>query len=51
MFAPEQETVDSVKEWPVDHGIDPKRITRSGNKGWLACSARVEEAEALLHAE
>lgn len=40
-----------MKEWPVDHGIDPKRITRSGNKGWLAFSARVEDAEALLHAE
>lgn len=51
MFAPEQKTVDSVKEWLVDHGINPKRVTRSGNKGWLAFSAGIEEADALLHAE
>jgi len=51
VFSPEQKTVDTVTEWLVDFGIDPKRITHSDNKGWLAFDATTEEAEGLLHAE
>ncbi|KAG4436952.1 hypothetical protein IFR05_007565 [Cadophora sp. M221] len=48
-FAPEQKTVDAVTEWLAGFGIDPKRITRSDNRGWLAFDAATEEAEGLLH--
>jgi tripeptidyl-peptidase-1 len=51
VFSPEQKTVDTVTQWLVDFGIDPKRITHSDNKGWLAFDATTEEAEGLLHAE
>jgi tripeptidyl-peptidase-1 len=51
MFAPVQKTVDMVKEWLTDFGIDAKRITHSDNKGWLAFDATTAEAEGLLHAE
>lgn len=51
MFAPVQKTVDAVKSWLIDFGIDPKRITHSDNKGWLAFDATTAEAEGLLHAE
>jgi tripeptidyl-peptidase-1 len=51
MFAPVQKTVDMVKEWLTDFGIDGKRITHSDNKGWLAFDATTAEAEGLLHAE
>jgi hypothetical protein len=40
-----------VTQWLVDFGIDPRRITHSDNKGWLAFDATTEEAEGLLHAE
>ncbi|KAH7321462.1 putative protease S8 tripeptidyl peptidase I, partial [Rhexocercosporidium sp. MPI-PUGE-AT-0058] len=48
-FAPEQKTVDEVTEWLTASGIDPKRITHSDNRGWLAFDATTEEAESLLH--
>lgn len=51
MFAPAQATIDTVKEWLADFGIDARRITNSGNKGWLAFDATASEAEALLHAK
>lgn len=49
MFAPEQKTVDTVKQWLTDFGIDDVRIIHSENKGWLAFDATIEEAERLLH--
>lgn len=51
MFSPEQSTVDTVRAWLIDSGINPKRITHSDNKGWLAFDATTEEAEALLLTE
>ncbi|KAE8444410.1 hypothetical protein EG329_000610 [Mollisiaceae sp. DMI_Dod_QoI] len=51
MFAPENTTVNTVRAWLVDSGIDPKRITHSDNKGWLAFDATTEEAETLLLTE
>ncbi|TVY22058.1 Aorsin [Lachnellula arida] len=51
MFAPAQATIDTVKEWLTDFGIDATRITNSDNKGWLAFDATASEAEALLHAK
>ncbi len=51
MFSPDEETVDAVRDWLIDFGIDPKRIVHSDNRGWLAFDATTEEAEGLLHAE
>ncbi|CZR58938.1 related to tripeptidyl-peptidase I [Phialocephala subalpina] len=51
MFAPEQSTVDTVRTWLIDSGIDASRITHSDNKGWLAFDATTEEAETLLLTE
>jgi tripeptidyl-peptidase-1 len=48
-FAPDQKTVDMVREWLIDFGIDSGRITHSDNKGWLAFDATTDEAERLLH--
>lgn len=51
-FAPAKDAVDSVAEWLIEiGGIAKHRITHSGNKGWFAFDATVEEAEALLHTE
>lgn len=51
MFAPSEETVETVKQWLIDSGIAQHRITHSDNQGWLAFDATTEEAEGLLHAE
>lgn len=51
MFAPSDETVDTVRDWLVVSGISAKRITHSDNKGWLAFDATAKETESLLHAE
>jgi tripeptidyl-peptidase-1 len=51
MFSPDQKTVDVVKEWLMDFGIDGSRITHSDNRGWLAFDATTQEAEDLLHTE
>lgn len=50
-FAPDQKTVDAVKQWLVNSGIDSKRITHSDNKGWLAFDATTKEVESLVHAQ
>lgn len=51
MFAPDQATVDTVRAWLIESGLDPKAITHSDNKGWLAFHATVEDAEKLLLTE
>jgi tripeptidyl-peptidase-1 len=51
MFAPPEESVETVKEWLVTFGIHDARIVHSDNKGWLAFDATVEEMEGLLMAE
>jgi tripeptidyl-peptidase-1 len=50
-FRPSQETEKEVREWLIQNGIPPKRITHSDNKGWFAFYATAEEAEKLLHTE
>ncbi|KAK5994176.1 Aorsin [Cladobotryum mycophilum] len=50
-FQPSHETVQSVKRWLIDSGIQEDRITHSENKGWLAFDASVGEVEGLLHTE
>lgn len=51
MFAPEQVTVDTVRAWLIESGLDPQTITHSDNKGWLAFDVTVELAERLLLTE
>ena len=48
-FKPTDETVESVRQWLIDSGVDSKIITHSDNKGWLAFHAPVEQVESLLH--
>lgn len=50
-FAPQHTTVEAVKTWLTDFGIDANRITHSDNKIWFAFDATVNEADRLLAAE
>lgn len=51
LFAPSQDTVDSVKSWLGSSGISIDRVSQSANKQWLKFDASAEELEKLLHAE
>ena len=48
LFAPSPASVNAVKSWLVDYGIDLNRISLSSNKAWLQFDASVEELEQLL---
>jgi tripeptidyl-peptidase-1 len=50
-FRPSQQTEDEVRQWLIDSGIPPKRITHTDNKAWFAFFATAEEAEKLLSTE
>lgn len=51
-FQPTTEAVDKVTQWISETaGISKHRITHTDNKAWLAFDAKVEELEALVHAE
>lgn len=50
-FAPEEETIEAVREWLKNFGIRDSRVVHTDNKGWLAFDASVEEAEQLLLTE
>ena len=47
-FAPNSESVGSVKAWLESSGIAPERISTSQSLGWLQLNATVNEAETLL---
>ncbi|KAL7907385.1 Tripeptidyl-peptidase sed1 [Trichoderma velutinum] len=51
IFAPSQDTVDTVVSWLVERGIDQERISQSTNKQWLQFDARTSEVENLLATE
>lgn len=51
IFAPSNESVNTVRAWITESGIHNARITHSDNKGWLAFIATGEELENLLHAD
>jgi hypothetical protein len=51
MFAPDESTVNTIKQWLIDFGIPTDRITHTDNKGWLAFDAMTEDAEGLLQTE
>ena len=50
-FKSSDETVETVRNWLVDSGIDRKSITHTGNKVWLAFHATTKQVESLLHTE
>ena len=47
LFAPSQETVQTVNEWLAKAGFFA-RVSQSANKGWLQFDASTREAEELL---
>ncbi|GAB1208348.1 hypothetical protein APSETT445_007096 [Aspergillus pseudonomiae] len=51
LFAPSQDSVDSVRSWLESAGIAPDRITQSTNKQWLQFDAGADEVEQLLKTE
>lgn len=48
IFAPSQESVDSVSDWLAESGIDPSRIAVSDSKAWINVNATVSEVESLI---
>lgn len=48
-FAPSRQSVDAVRNWLLESGIESHRIKLSASGGWLEFKASVEEAEDLLH--
>lgn len=51
LFAPSNETVEVVKTWLVESGIDKARISQSQGRNWLKFDATIAEAEELLHTD
>ncbi|KAI0366291.1 subtilisin-like protein [Pilatotrama ljubarskyi] len=50
-FRPSAETVDTVRGWLVDSGIDAGRVRLNPSGGWLLANVTVAEAEELLGTE
>lgn len=48
-FAPSRDSVDTVRDWLLDSGIESHRIKLSASGGWLEFKATVQEAEDLLY--
>ncbi|KAF9222476.1 subtilisin-like protein [Gyrodon lividus] len=48
-FAPSQESLDAVRDWLLENGIESHRLKISPSRGWLEFQATVHEAELLLH--
>lgn len=50
-FRPSAESVDTVRTWLVESGIEAHRVKLSKSGGWLLANVTVSEAESLLGAE
>ncbi|KAG1738203.1 subtilisin-like protein, partial [Suillus lakei] len=50
-FAPSTESIETVRSWLFENGVEPHRMKLSPTKGWLEVASTVEEAENLLLAE
>ncbi|KAI0093145.1 subtilisin-like protein [Irpex rosettiformis] len=50
-FHPSPETIDTVREWLTNEGIDPSRIRLSKSGGWIEANVSIAEAEQLLKTE
>ncbi|KAK4550782.1 Tripeptidyl-peptidase sed1 [Oleoguttula mirabilis] len=51
IFAPAEDTVQSVRGWLQSAGIDAERISQSVNKQWLQFDAKTSEVEELLKSQ
>lgn len=51
MFAPSDETIEAVRSWLLESGVESSRIRLTSNKGWIEVTTTVEEAERLLQTE
>ncbi|ESZ93201.1 Pro-kumamolisin [Sclerotinia borealis F-4128] len=51
MFSPTQETMDVVRAWLHESGIDPARVKMSQGNAWMIFNATAGEAESLLKTE
>ena len=51
LFAPQQNTVETVSSWLQESGIEANRISQSVNKQWLQFDATASEVEALIKTE
>ncbi|KAF9553992.1 hypothetical protein CPC08DRAFT_208677 [Agrocybe pediades] len=47
-FAPSKESVEVVRTWLAERGINKERVKISRSRGWLQVNATVEEAETML---
>lgn len=50
-FAPKDESIEAVKQWLVESGIDSELIGHSDDKAWIGVNIPVKQAEDLLGAE
>ncbi|KAI9001568.1 subtilisin-like protein [Trametes punicea] len=50
-FRPSAESVDAVRGWLVESGIDAERVRLNPSGGWLVANVTVAEAEELLGTE
>lgn len=48
MFAPSQDSVDSVRSWLEKVGVEAHRISQSANKQWMQMDLSTAEAEKLF---
>lgn len=48
MFAPSQDSVDSVRSWLEKAGVEAHRISQSANKQWMQMDLSTAEAEKLF---
>lgn len=48
-FAPSNETVDAVRNWLIESGVEKSRLIHTQNQGWIVFDATTKEAENLLH--
>jgi tripeptidyl-peptidase-1 len=51
MFAPSEDTVQTVRGWLVASGIEDNLIVHSENKGWIAIDIPAWQAEELFKTE
>lgn len=51
IFAPQQNTIETVSNWLQESGIAAHRISQSVNKQWLQFEATASEVEALVKTE
>lgn len=47
-FSPSDSTIESIRQWLEESGIDNERVSLSANKGWIQFDAPAKEAGDLL---